>query len=147
MTSTAWRDADRVARLHGITWEEKCWLVSGYQRGICPLCLEPIDTKGANTDHCHDCENKENHLVRDLLSSDGTRRKREYGCKLCIRGALHAKCNGRMLPYLEKYPHLQNDVVKEYLRRRPFVKSVQTVENTEIDLYEMGPIKIVEKSS
>ena len=124
---------DRTTRLHGITWEEKCWLVYTYQKGICPLCLEPLEVKGINIDHCHDCVDKARHVVCEGPSGDGTRRKWEYGCKLCIRGALHAACNGRMLPYLERYPHLQNDLVREYLARRPFVWK--------------GPPKISEKSS
>ena len=125
--------ADRISRMHQITIEEKWWLVNIYQKGVCPLCLEPLDARGANTDHCHDCVEKVSHLVRELVGGDGTRRTREYGCKLCIRGALHAACNGRMLPYLERYPHLQNDLVREYLARRPFVWK--------------GPPKISEESS
>ena len=121
MSDSLIQSSNRNSLLHGIAWEEKCWLVYKVQNGICPLCLEPLDAKGANIDHCHACVNKGAHVIRELIDPDGTRRRMEYGCRLCIRGALHAVCNGRMLPYLERYPHLQNDIVREYLARRPFV--------------------------
>jgi hypothetical protein len=41
---------------------------------------------------------------------------------LCIRGALHRRCNSRTLSELEQYPHLQVAAIKAYLGNRPFVE-------------------------
>ena len=110
-TNTQRRDADRITRLHQITLEEKYWLVISYQGGICPVCREALEVFGSTLDHCHDCPNKVNHRTRQL---------QDYGCRQCIRGVLHPKCNGTVLHYLEKYPHRQTEAIKEYLTRRPF---------------------------
>ena len=92
---------------HGITWEQKCWLVFQYQEGNCPLCLRPLTIEEAVIDHCHVCIQSGTHQAG-------------RGCKLCIRGALHGICNSPVLMWLERFPHLQNDFVKAYLERRPF---------------------------
>jgi len=97
-----------IAR-HGITWEQKSWLVFGYQGGLCPICQEPLELKGAHIDHFHGC------------SQSALHKKADAGCPNCIRGALHRYCNGSIVFSLEKYPHLQNDFVKQYLSRRPFL--------------------------
>ena len=93
---------------HSITWEQKCWLVYRHQSGICPICLEPLQMKGAHIDHFHG------------FTAPGHKRV-DAGCPDCIRGALHRYCNGTIVFALEKYPHLQNDFVKQYLSRRPFL--------------------------
>ena len=126
-----WRDADRITRLHGITLEEKYWLVLQHQNGVCPVCRDPLVVEGSTIDHWHGCPNKAVHK---------TRQKQSYGCRQCIRGALHLRCNSTILHYLEKYSHLQTDEIKEYLKRRPFVKS-------NVLIAEQGPIQIFEKSS
>jgi recombination endonuclease VII len=99
----------RDIAVHGITWEQKCWLIFRYQGGICPICLEPIVVKGAHIDHFHGCANVLNH------------KNQNAGCVQCIRGALHRYCNGTIVYALEKYPHLQNDHIRQYLLRRPFM--------------------------
>ena len=90
---------------YGITWEEKCWLVYQFQKGFCALCLASLSVGEAAVDHFHGC---------------GTH-KPEDGCKKCIRGALHGMCNSPVLMYMERFPHLQSEHVRDYLARRPFV--------------------------
>ena len=97
-------------RRHGITWEEKCWLVYVHQNNACSLCLRPLTVEGAVIDHHHDCLQAGTH-------------QRGRGCRKCIRGALHMACNSPVLMVIEKNPHLQNDFIRVYLAGRPFLFS------------------------
>lgn len=91
---------------------DKIWLVDVYQQGICPVCLRRLIISEASLDHDHECVNRAAHKTQSHV---------EYGCKRCIRGAVHnQRCNWHFLGVLERYPHLQNDFTRAYLRRRPF---------------------------
>jgi len=109
----------RNTGMHGITPEEKSWLVYKVQGGKCPLCREKLEVQGSAIDHSHDCPQSILHKTRTIVRSGGFETV-EFGCKKCIRGVLHSACNGTLLFWLEKFPHLQNEVVREYLARRPF---------------------------
>ena len=100
--------------LHGMSQTDKNWLVQDHQKGVCPICLKPLLVGHAYIDHAHNCTNKMAHK---------SYKTRDCGCPLCIRGALHRRCNSRTLQELEQYPHLQIDAVKTYLAGRPFVDS------------------------
>lgn len=91
--------------LHGITWEEKAWLLYTFQDGFCAICKDPLDISKAVIDHFHGCP----------------AHKPQYGCKSCIRGALCVICNSPILMKLEEKEHLQNEYVRAYLARRPFL--------------------------
>jgi len=108
-----WAKSARNQRLalHCLSFDEKVWLVSEYQKGLCPLCQKSLSVGEAYIDHAHDCMNFGAHKKY---------RSRDCGCKECIRGALHRRCNSRTLSELEQYPHLQVDTVKIYLMNRPF---------------------------
>lgn len=108
---TKYQQSRHNLRRHQITPEMKAWLVLGHQKSVCPVCLLPIGVSDSHIDHCHECRNKANHKVRQ--GSD-------CACPQCIRGALHSECNRAIVYYLEKFPHLQNDHIKNYLQRRPF---------------------------
>lgn len=95
-------------KLHGISWEEKCWLLYDQQSGKCAICLQPLEVDKGVVDHDHGCR----------LS--GTHRG-GAGCRECIRGVLCFVCNSPVLMYMERYPHLQNAFVGLYLARRPFM--------------------------
>lgn len=110
----------RNTQRHGISPEEKAWLLYKIQGGKCPLCLEKLEIKGACTDHSHDCVDESKHQTRQITRPSGKVETFQFGCKKCIRGVLHSACNGTLLFWLEKYPHLQTEAVKEYLARRPF---------------------------
>lgn len=92
---------------HGISWEQKMWLLHGLQKGLCALCLSPLSSELAVLDHDHGCSQAGVH-------------KTKAGCPSCIRGCLCSICNSPVLLYLERFPHLQNDFIKAYLARRPF---------------------------
>ena len=111
--ATKKRNQTRAASHHGITLEEKDWLAWTVQKGVCPVCLEPLPLTGLNIDHAHDCERREDH--RQVQG-------RDCGCKHCIRGAIHERCNSTIVYYLERFPHLQNEHIKTYLARRPFIE-------------------------
>lgn len=102
-------DANKATKKrHGITWEEKNWLVYKFQEGKCPVCQEPIEVRGSNIDHDHSCPYSGTH-------------PKGGSCRFCIRGCLHPECNGRIIMYMEKYPWLISDYTREYLLRRPFL--------------------------
>lgn len=90
-----------------ISEKEANWLLQIHQQGKCPICYEFVTLENSDIDHSHYCENQKEHYKR-------------YGCKQCIRGIIHSVCNSRLLPLLERFPHLQADSIKEYLRSRPF---------------------------
>jgi len=92
---------------HGITMQEKSWLVYVHQKGNCPICLEPMIYESAHIDHDHSCPYSGTH-------------PKNGSCKNCIRGAVHGICNSPVLMWLERYPHLQNDFIRAYLAGRPF---------------------------
>ncbi len=108
----------RSAAMHGISWEEKYWLLR-VQNHVCPICLDKLEMAGSSIDHCHDCTGT--HLTRMVRNQEF-----RFGCKKCIRGILHNRCNV-WLQIVEKYPHLQTDVVTKYLARRPFCRKVERV--------------------
>lgn len=87
----------------GISQEEYDWL-SSVQGHCCVLCLQKSSRK-LDVDHDHACH-PDNY--RD-------------SCKKCIRGLLCNSCNRFFLPRMEKFPRLQNDLIKNYLRARPFM--------------------------
>jgi hypothetical protein len=93
---------------HGITWEEKCWLVYRHQYGLCALCQNPILPEKAVIDHSHECLRKGDHY-------------QGRGCKECIRGALCSTCNTPVLSRLESCPWLYSPYVTAYLAGRPFL--------------------------
>lgn len=111
MSPLDWARKAELARTnlkrHGITLEEKIWLIHRYQGSKCPVCMEELEVEGANIDHDHACSESANH-------------PKNGSCRKCIRGALHVRCNHTIIYYLERFPHLQNDFVKAYLDRRPF---------------------------
>ena len=106
--------------LHQITPSEKEWLVLVYQEGVCPVCRKSLAVSDAHIDHAHDCSNSVSHK----RSFAGSRKEYECGCKQCIRGALHRRCNSRTLSELEQYQHLQVDSIKTYLSSRPFSREL-----------------------
>jgi hypothetical protein len=80
------------------------------QRNCCALCCTPF---------------KGTPLVDHNSKQCGHRR--EKGCPSCVRGLLCFRCNCRVLPILEKCPHLQSQYVKKYLQQRPFKSTVSSV--------------------
>lgn len=99
----------RLRTWYKITTDEYAWLFSE-QNGCCALCHEPPqkdsrygEIRRLAIDHWH-----------------GHPHKKYHACKKCIRGLLCDRCNRHFLYRVEAYPHLQNDVVKAYLSRRPF---------------------------
>jgi Recombination endonuclease VII len=94
---------------HGITWEQREWLVRSHQHNTCPICLKAISSDEAHIDHSHDCWNKSNHSGKD------------FGCINCIRAGIHSRCNSHAVWALEEFPHLQTEDFKKYLTRRPFI--------------------------
>jgi len=116
-----WRNSHRVQisaacatyrlGLHGITPAEKSaqWI---RQKKQCALCLRGLTLSAARIDHDHGCVNAAVHR-------HGTHGA-EYGCRQCIRGILCDFCNHRMLPFLEKFSHMQNNLVRQYLKSRPY---------------------------
>lgn len=100
--------ARKNLKRHGITWEEKCWLLVTHQGGRCALCLSSLSVEDAVVDHFHGCVQSGTH-------------KYSAGCRNCIRGALCSVCNSPVLLYLERFSHLQNDFVRDYLAHRPFI--------------------------
>ena len=101
-----------VCLAHGITVEEKQNCLRD-QKNACALCFCLLTIDKARIDHSHECGNQKNH------SKDKTQRNR-FGCPQCIRGLLCDGCNWGGLPFLERNPHLQSELVKKYLQQRPF---------------------------
>lgn len=98
-----WR---RIKKHFGITETEyNCILLK--QNHQCALCFKPWKSN-FNIDHDH-----AHHLDKEI------------GCPSCVRGILCKTCNHRNLPWVEKFPHLQNDFVKQYLTTRPLAPSVE----------------------
>lgn len=122
LTSAKWRKdnperykqhaRESVVRSHKITLQERAQLLES-QNHICPICSRTLIGFKINIDHFHGCLSKRNHIK-------GKHGNDTYGCRQCIRGILCVLCNRAILPYLEQFPHLQTEDVKEYLSRRPF---------------------------
>lgn len=91
----------RRRRAYGIEPSDYQQLLES-QGGKCALCLGD-DPRGhaLAVDHDHAC--------------CGPRR----ACRKCVRGLLCNNCNRYWLPIAEANPRLQNDVSRDYLRRRP----------------------------
>lgn len=89
----------RILHRYGLSISEYDWLFSLHDG--CWLCGE-LGAKDVDHDH--------------------SRPHSQYrsGCRECIRGVLCNSCNRYLLPPLERHPHLQGDVVREYLKHRPF---------------------------
>lgn len=100
---------------YGMTLEEREWLY-GLKLG-CWLCSKPFIAPVPVWDRCVD------HDHEDHIRHAGEVHKKRM-CKQCIRGVLCYECNIKLLPLLEKNPHLQNDFVKQYLLGRPFLERI-----------------------
>lgn len=89
---------------HRMSVEEYNWLAT-LQNGVCAICFETnIDRRRLAVDHDHLCC------------------PHRRSCKNCTRGLLCDRCNRYALPQIEKHKHLQNDFIREYLRRRPLLQ-------------------------
>lgn len=90
---------------HALSVEDYNWLARS-QDGKCALCFKPpTDMNGILViDHWH------GHIHKKVG---------QKSCKECIRGLLCDACN-LALGFLEKCSHLQNDLARAYLQRRPF---------------------------
>jgi hypothetical protein len=82
------------------------------QKGICSICQQ--------ADLCFQCLRKEPHRICqpqkiNHLDHNHTHLKCS-GCESCARGLTHPYCN-LVVGCLELLPSLQNDFVKEYVRR------------------------------
>ena len=68
-----------VTKLYGITAAEYAELLA-YQGGVCFICHKKPGRKRLAVDHDHELARIHDH-------------PESQGCKLCIRGLLHTKCN------------------------------------------------------
>lgn len=80
--------------------------LSDIQAGRCALCFRIPHTVNRK-------------LVIDHDHGHSHGRKSQVACKDCIRGLLCDHCN-MTLGLLEDCPHLQNDLARLYLTKRPF---------------------------
>lgn len=78
--------------------------VLSLQNHVCAICFRPDPRKRLAIDHDHECLE---HA------------KNRQGCSSCIRGLLCEFCNRRVIPVFEKFSHLQNDFIRQYLQQRP----------------------------
>jgi len=103
-------------RYYQITAAEAEWLLTVYQKGLCLICCEKVSIGQSHIDHAHRCSSEKHYK-----SSAGS-----YGCKKCIRGILHKRCNMLVISFLERFPHLQTEEVQKYLSSRPLA-SCETI--------------------
>lgn len=108
-------------RLYKITVVEYEQL-SAYQMGLCALCGKP------------QAPSKGDKLIRLAVDHDHSHHPNDRrGCKECIRGLLCNSCNRYLIPMLEASPHLQNDFVRDYLTRRPFLQKGNEIANSLVE--------------
>lgn len=86
------------------------------QNGLCALCEKP--------------PKPERKLVVDHDHGHHSDIKR--GCRECVRGLLCDDCNRKFLSVAEHVPRLQSDIVKMYLKQRPFAQSGDDISNSAV---------------
>src|ERR1700722_11345571 len=98
---------NNLRNMYGMTEDDYTYLMDA-QDGLCYLCEKAfllMPRTVPDIDHYHG-----HHHIR----------KAQKGCLECIRGLLCNRCN-MVLGLMEDCQHLQNDLVKTYLQRRPLM--------------------------
>lgn len=92
-----------------LTMEELNWLYSQYEwpdgQSHCALTGKAVSGSQRHIDHNHD----------SWYTGCNHAKKRQTGCKNCIRGILYVYVNNRILPAIEKHASLQNALIKGYI--------------------------------
>jgi len=106
---------EHLKKRFNITEEDYQFLLNR-QNGVCALCQFSVLDRLSNSrigkpfvlciDHDH------THKPHPITTR---------GCRDCIRGLLCYYCNAILLPFLEKNPSLQKEIVKQYLCNRPLL--------------------------